>query len=344
MKDDLKKLSKRAHEAIDAVVDFDALEKVRVEFLGRKSALTDLRKGLKDLDVAQKKSFGQLFNEVKDAIEKQFDYKERQLERKKWDHIKDSERIDVTEPVLHVNTYAAGHLHPNTLVQKTFEDIASHMGFTIEDGPELESDFYNFEALNIPPSHPARDMQDTFYIDGHDDWVMRSHPSNMQVRLMRKYGAPVRIAYPGKNFRSEATDASHEHTFFQYEALIVDKHISMGHLKGIVKHMLEQLFNKEVKVRLRPSYFPFTEPSVELDMQCLICGGDGCSVCSRTGWLEMMGAGLIHPNVMRASDLDPSKWQGVAFAFGLTRMVMMRYGIEDIRHLMSGDVRFLKQF
>ncbi len=249
----------------------------------------------------------------------------------------------MTEPAKSGET-TKGHYHPHTLVQNVLEEIADGMGFTVIDGPELDSDYYNFEALNIPPSHPARDMQDTFYIEGHKDLVMRSHPSNMQVRLIKQFGTPVRVAYPGKNFRNEATDASHEHTFFQYEALMVDKNISIGHLKGIVQHTLKKLFGREVLVRLRPSYFPFTEPSVELDMGCLICDTKGCSVCKQSGWVEMMGAGLIHPNVMRAAGLDPKKWQGVAYAFGLTRLVMMRYGIEDIRHLMSGDIRFLKQF
>ncbi len=342
MKSELEKIKKESHKAIEHVANLEALEKLRVQFLGRKGELAQMRAGLKEMSEGQKKSYGKSFNSVKDAIEKAIDYKTREFERKKWDHIKDSEWVDVTEPVL--SGAQQGHKHPNTLVQETMEEIAQLMGFVVIDGPELESDYYNFEALNIPPSHPARDMQDTFYIDGKHDWVMRSHPSNMQVRLMRQYGAPVRVAYAGKNFRNEATDASHEHTFFQYEALIVDKHISMGHLKGIIKHTLQRLFNKEVTVRLRPSYFPFTEPSVELDMACLVCAAKGCAVCKYSGWIEMMGAGLIHPNVMRAADLDPAKWQGVAYAFGLTRLVMMRYGIEDIRHLMSGDLRFLKQF
>jgi len=243
----------------------------------------------------------------------------------------------------------SGHLHPLTLVQRDLEKIFSSMGFMILDGPELESDYYNFEALNIPKTHPARDMQDTFYIDhknkdGEHDMVMRTHTSNVQVRAMEKYGAPLRCVVPGRAFRSEATDACHEHTFNQMEGLMIDKNISLANMIAVMQELLSGVFRREVKVRIRPGFFPFVEPGVELDINCAICGGKGCSSCKHSGWLEILPAGLVHPNVLRAGGIDPKKYQGFAFGLGLSRLVMMKYGIDDIRLLQSGDLHFLKQF
>lgn len=223
------------------------------------------------------------------------------------------------------------------------------MGFQVVDGPEIESEFYNFEGLNIPSYHPARDMQDTFFIDKEPDkvegkLVLRTHTSPNQVRAMLKYGAPLRIIVPGRVFRNEATDASHEHTFDQVEGLLIDKDISIAHLKGVMKEFLGRLFDREMEVRFRPGYFPFVEPGIELDMSCPFCGGKACRVCKHTGWIEFMGCGMVHPNVLKAGGIDPKKYQGWAFGFGLTRLVMMRYGIDDIRHLQSGDLRFNTQF
>lgn len=343
MKVELEQLKKEAHQAVGTLTSIGALEDVRLRFLGRKGALAALRERLKDMPEEERKEMGVLFNSVKEEIEGALTYKESLFHSAAMDAIKDTERIDATEP--HLPPRERGYLHPNTIVQEELEAVAERMGFLVIDGPELETDYYNFEALNIPKTHPAREHQDTFYIEGHPDWVMRSQVSNMQVRLIEKYGAPLRVAYPGKVFRNEATDASHEHTFFQYEALIVDRNISIGNMVAIIKELLRGVFKRDdVEVRLRPGYFPFTEPSIELDMACLICMGRGCAVCKHTGWVEMLGSGLIHPNVLRAAGLNPREWNGIAYAFGLTRMVMMRYGIEDIRHLMSGDVRFLRQF
>lgn len=229
------------------------------------------------------------------------------------------------------------------------EQIFSDMGFAVMDGPEVESEYYNFEGLNIPADHPARDMQDTFFVKDkeqqkHGRLVLRTHTSPVQVRTMEKYGAPLRVIVPGRVFRYEATDASHDSTFYQVEGLLIDKNISLAHLKGVMKEFLSRLFGKEVKVRFRPGYFPFVEPGLELDFSCLICNEKGCSVCKRTGWVEFMGAGMVHPNVLKAGGIDSKIYQGWAFGFGLTRLVMMRYGIDDIRLLQSGDIRFLKQF
>ena len=218
------------------------------------------------------------------------------------------------------------------------------MGFMILEGPELESDYYNFEALNIPKTHPARDMQDTFYIEGHADLVMRTQTSNMQVRAMEKYGAPLRCAVIGATYRHEATDMSHEHSFCQIENLVVDKGISLANLVGILKTMFSGLYRQEVNVRLRPGYFPFVEPGLEAEMSCIFCGGKGCSVCKKTGWLEMGGAGLVHPNVLKYGGVDPKKYQGLAFGFGIERMAMLKYGINDIRLFRGGDLHFLTQF
>jgi phenylalanyl-tRNA synthetase alpha chain len=223
------------------------------------------------------------------------------------------------------------------------------MGFTIEDGPEAESDYYNFEGLNFPKDHPARDMQDTFFVKQepdlkHGPLVLRTHTSPVQVRTMEKYGAPLRIIVPGRVFRNEATDARHEHTFNQVEGMLIDKDISLAHLKGVMQEFLTRLFGREMKVRFRPGYFPFVEPGIELDMSCTLCGEKGCRVCKYTGWLEFMGAGMVHPNVLKAGGIDPKAYQGWAFGFGLTRLIMMRYGIDDIRLLTGGDLRFLEQF
>ncbi len=241
----------------------------------------------------------------------------------------------------------SGHLHPLTLVQRDLEKIFKSMGFMILEGPELESDYYNFEALNIPKTHPARDMQDTFYIEDKGkelDMVMRTHTSNVQVRAMEKYGAPMRAVALGRIFRNEATDASHEHTFHQIEGIMIDENISLANLAAVLKEMFTGLYQQEVNIRMRPGYFPFVEPGLEVEMSCVFCQGKGCSVCKKTGWVEMLGAGLVHPNVLKHGGIDPKKYQGFAFGTGIERLAMLKYGINDIRLFNSGDLRFLKQF
>jgi phenylalanyl-tRNA synthetase alpha chain len=305
-------------------------------------------------------------NAAKSALTEALANKRSTLEAEKIRQQLSTEFFDLTYPG---KSNEIGHIHPLSQVQFEVENIFSDMGFAIMDGPEVESEYYNFEGLNIPADHPARDMQDTFFLKDkaekkHGRLVLRTHTSPVQIRTMEKYGAPLRVIMPGRVFRYEATDASHDTTFYQVEGLLIDKHISLAHLKGVMEEFLTRLFGQpnarregeeglglvgpnptaKIKVRFRPGYFPFVEPGIELDFSCLLCEGKGCSVCKRTGWLEFMGAGMVHPNVLKAGGIDPKEYQGWAFGFGLTRLVMMRYGIDDIRLLQSGDLRFLRQF
>ncbi len=351
MKEVLGKLKTQALEEIRGAPSAEALYQIQVKYLGRKGELTNLMHGLKDLSPAEKPTLGKLFNEIKVGLESAFNQKQAALTSHEIEKNLKGGWIDVTAPG---TKYEIGHIHPLAQVQQEVEQIFSAMGFSIMDGPEVESEYYNFEGLNIPSWHPARDMQDTFFIkddnaakkDGakQGKLVLRTHTSPVQVRTMEKYGAPLRIIVPGRVFRNEATDARHEHTFNQVEGLLVDENISLAHLKGVMQEFLTRLFGREMKVRFRPGYFPFVEPGIELDMSCLLCGEKGCRVCKYTGWLEFMGAGMVHPNVLKAGGIDPKKYQGWAFGFGLTRLVMMRYGIDDIRLLSSGDLRFIEQF
>lgn len=342
----LKSLHAQALEDINHAKDLTHLQEIEVKYLGRKGELTLILKGLKDLSPEEKRTFGPLSNQVKTDLENHLQQKRSGLEKKELEQKLSQEFFDVTAPG---KTQEVGHIHPVSQVQHEVENIFSDMGFAVIDGPEVESEYYNFEGLNIPADHPARDMQDTFFLqdrehEKHGRLVLRTHTSPVQVRTMEKYGAPLRIIVPGRVFRYEATDASHDTTFYQVEGLVIDEHISLADLKGVMAEFLTRLFQKEVKVRFRPGYFPFVEPGIELDFSCLICNEKGCSVCKHTGWLEFMGAGMVHPNVLKAGGIDPKKYQGWAFGFGLTRLVMMRYGIDDIRLLQSGDLRFLKQF
>jgi phenylalanyl-tRNA synthetase alpha chain len=235
-----------------------------------------------------------------------------------------------------------GHLHPITRIQRELERLFQSLGFAVLDGPEVETEYHNFDALNIPPDHPARDMQDTFWLEGGN--LLRTHTSPVQVRGMERLGPPLRMIAPGRVFRNESVDASHEHTFYQLEGMMIDRDVSVANLIYFMKTLLGAIFHREVTVRLRPGYFPFVEPGFELDIQCLICGGPGCAVCKQSGWVELLPCGLVNPNVLRMSGIDPNEWNGFAFGLGLTRLVMMRYGIGDIRQLQGGDLRFLEQF
>jgi len=344
MKDELGKLHKEAEQMIRAAEDLASLEKIEVEFLGRKDGkLNNILKGLKDLSPEEKKAIGQSANELKEKLVSELAEKRRELEQKKIAQEIETDKIDLSLPV----SPKLGSIHPSAQIQYELEDIFSSMGFIILDGPELESDYYNFEALNIPEHHPARDMQDTFYVKtkkGDPKQVLRTHTSPMQVRAMQKYGAPLRAVGPGRVFRYEALDASHDNTFYQLEGIMVDKNLSITNLIAVMKTLLKGIFKKDVKVRLRPGFFPFVEPGFELDINCLICGGRGCPVCKQSGWVELLPCGMIHPNVLKAGNIDPNEYSGFAFGLGLTRLVMMRYGIDDIRLLNSGDLRFLKQF
>ncbi|TAN33646.1 phenylalanine--tRNA ligase subunit alpha [Patescibacteria group bacterium] len=343
MIDKLVQLKESALREIGATKSAGELEQLEIKLLGRKSGeLTLLLKGLKNLSDEEKKSAGQLANEVKGAIEKALAAKKSELMTGEWKNSLEKERVDVTQPALPVEE--RGHFHPNTLVQKDLEDLFTSMGFMVLDGPELESDYYNFTAVNIPPEHPARDMQDTFYIKGHSDWVLRTHTSSVQVRAMQKYGVPLRAIVPGKCYRNEATDPRHEHTFYQLEGIVIDKNISFAHMKGVMQAVADHLFGVGTELRLMPKFYPFVEPGVRGELTCFLCHGKGCRVCKNTGWLEVMPGGMIHPNVLREGGVDPKIYSGFAFGFGLTRLVMLKYGIEDVRHLESGDLRFIKQF
>ncbi|MFH1233036.1 MAG: phenylalanine--tRNA ligase subunit alpha [Patescibacteria group bacterium] len=352
MKDNLEKLKQEIIDQLNRIKDGFALRDLEIKYLGRKGELTKILRNVAELGEAEKKNIGQLANNIKTEIVARFaTAKNIILEKNNIQPF-----VDVSSPG---QTIARGHLHPITQVQNELEDLFTSMGFMVLDGPELESDYYNFEALNIPKHHPARDMQDTFYVDtqkdtecpiGHSvskheyDLVMRTHTSPVQVRAMQKYGVPLRCIVPGRVFRCEATDACHEHTLYQIEGLMIDKNISIANLISVVKEMLSGIFRKEIKIRIRPGYFPFVEPGIEFDMGCLVCNGKGCPSCKRSGWLEMGGAGMVHPNVLRAGGIDSKKYSGFAFGMGIDRLAMMKYGINDIRFFESGDLRFLKQF
>ena len=275
----------------------------------------------------------------KQEFETKFDARKAALESAALDARLESEWIDLTAPAPGVRP---GSLHPVTQVQRELEDLFVSLGFTVLDGPEVETEYYNFDALNIPSDHPARDMQDTFWLK--DGRLLRTHTSPVQVRGLEKLGPPLKMIAPGRVFRNEEVDASHEHTFYQLEGMMVDRDVSVAHLIYFMKTLLSAIFHRDVTVRLRPGFFPFVEPGFELDIQCLICGGSGCPVCKQSGWVELLPCGLVHPAVLRYGGVDPEQWNGFAFGLGLTRLAMMRYGIDDIRLFMSGDLRFLKQF
>ncbi|MCL4795778.1 MAG: phenylalanine--tRNA ligase subunit alpha [Bryobacteraceae bacterium] len=337
--DTLTELETRAAALLDDAEDAEALETARVEFLGRKGALAGISKEMGRLTPEERAQVGRLLNGVKQNLEARYETRKAGFERAALDARLAGEWLDLTLPAPGPRP---GRLHPLTQIMRELEDLFTSLGFAVVDGPEVETEWYNFDALNIPPAHPARDAQDTFWMeDGH---LLRTHTSPVQVRAMERFGAPLRIIAPGRVFRNEELDASHEHTFYQLEGMMVDRHVSVGHMLYFMKSLLAAIFGREVTVRLRPGFFPFVEPGFELDIQCLLCGGKGCPVCKQSGWVELLPCGLVHPNVLRAGGLDPEEWNGFAFGLGLTRLVMMRYGIDDIRHLAAGDLRFLRQF
>jgi phenylalanyl-tRNA synthetase alpha chain len=315
------------------------LEAVRIEALGRKGALADLSKQLGKLSPEERARAGKSLNAVKQNLETALESRQAEFARAQLTRRLESEWLDLTVPPPGPRI---GHLHPLTQIQSEIEDLFVSMGFTVLDGPEVETEHHNFNALNIPGDHPARDAQDTFWLtDGN---LLRTHTSPVQIRGLEKLKPPLRIIAPGRVFRNESVDASHDHTFYQIEGMMVDREVSVANLVYFMKTMLAGIFHREVTVRLRPGFFPFVEPGFELDIQCLLCGGSGCPVCKQSGWVEQLGCGLVHPNVLRLSGLDPEVWNGWAFGLGLTRLVMMRYSIDDIRLLQGGDLRFLNQF
>jgi phenylalanyl-tRNA synthetase alpha chain len=310
-----------------------------VEILGRKGILSHISKEMGKLAPGDRARAGKLLNAAKQAVEDAFERRKQEFEKASLNFRLDAEWLDLTLPAPGVRP---GSLHPITQIQMEIEDLFVSLGFMVLDGPEVETEFHNFDALNIPAEHPARDAQDTFWLtDGN---LLRTHTSPVQVRGMERFPPPLRMIAPGRAFRNESVDASHEHTFYQLEGMMIDRDVSVAHLLYFMKTLLKEIFRREVTVRLRPGFFPFVEPGFELDIQCVICGGSGCPVCKQSGWVELLPCGLVNPNVLRISGLDPEKWNGFAFGLGLTRLVMMRYGIDDIRLLQSGDLRFLGQF
>lgn len=337
--DQLARFEADARERIEAASTSEELETVRIDVLGRKGTLTHFSKEIPKLAADERGAAGKALNAAKQAIESAFETKKSRFEEQALSARLDAEWVDLTLPAPVVRP---GRLHPLTLIRHEIEEVFTSMGFAVMDGPEVETEWNNFDALNIPPDHPARDMQDTFWLDnGH---LLRTHTSPVQIRGMRKLGPPLRMIAPGRVFRNEEVDASHEHTFYQLEGMMVDRDVSVAHLLYFMKTLLSAVFKRDVTVRLRPGYFPFVEPGFELDIQCLICGGPGCAVCKQSGWVELLPCGLVHPNVLRFGGIDPEQWSGFAFGLGLTRLVMMRYGIDDIRLLQSGDLRFAQQF
>ena len=315
------------------------LESVRVDVLGRKGALALISKEMGKLAPEERARTGKLLNQAKDDLESLILAAQNKFSAQTMAVRLDAEWIDVTLPAPGPRP---GSLHPITQIQIEIEDLFVSLGFMVLDGPEVETEYHNFDALNIPPEHPARDAQDTFWLtDGN---LLRTHTSPVQVRGMERFSPPLRMIAPGRAFRNESVDASHEHTFYQLEGMMIDRDVSVAHLLYFMKTLLAEIFRREVTVRLRPGFFPFVEPGFELDIQCVICGGAGCPVCKQSGWVELLPCGLVNPNVLRISGIDPEKWNGFAFGLGLTRLVMMRYGIDDIRLLQSGDLRFLQQF
>jgi len=338
MKEKLGQIGDQAREAIMKASTEAELQQVKSRYLGKKGEVTDLMKGMRDLPPEQRPEFGAQVNQVKGALEELVELQLQHVREAAIDERLQSEKIDVTLPG---REPARGSKHPVSLVTADLVEIFSGLGFSVAEGPEIEKDFYNFEALNIPKDHPARDMQDTFYVS--DDVVLRTHTSPVQIRSMLKHQPPVRVIAPGTVYRRDS-DLTHSPMFHQIEGFMVDKHITFGDLKGILTNFITEYFGANTDVRFRPSFFPFTEPSAEVDIQCVICGGAGCRVCKGSGWLEILGSGMIDPEVFRSVGYDPQVYSGFAFGMGLERIAMLKYGVNDLRLFFENDVRFLKLF
>ena len=339
MKDKLQEITKRAMEQIEAADEMTALNDVRVAILGKKGELTAVLKSMKDVKPEDRPAVGQLVNETRSAIEEKLAEAKERLEGAEMELRLKSEVIDVTLPAKKAKI---GHLHPNTNVLQEVEDIFVGMGYEVVEGPEVEYDYYNFEALNIPANHPAKDEQDTFYIN--KDILLRTQTSPVQVRVMEKGKLPIRMIAPGRVFRSDEVDATHSPSFHQIEGMVIDKNITFAYLKGTLQDFVKQLFGADTKVKFRPHHFPFTEPSAEMDVSCFKCGGKGCRFCKGEGWIEILGCGMVHPKVLKMSGIDPNEYQGFAFGLGLERITLLKYEIDDMRMLYENDDRFLKQF
>ena len=355
MKEDLAHIRENALQAIAKADTPEAVEGLRIQYLGRKSALISALRSLKDLSPEDRKQIGAQAQALQKEITDLLDERMGAIRSTLRESVLEKEWVDVTRPGV---PSEKGHVHPLTKITREMIAIFSAMGFETVDGPEVETEYYNFDALNIPASHPAREMWDTFWLKDrqriagaksqrsvrHDHLLLRTHTSPVQIRYMETHNPPIRIIVPGRVYRYEATDASHDIQFHQIEGLVVDRNISIANFKAVIQEFFSRLFTKRVTIRLRPSYFPFTEPSVEVDISCVYCNQKGCSLCKRTGWLELAGAGMVHPNVFKAAGYNPKDVRGFAFGMAIDRMALMKYGIPDIRLFRSGDLKFLKQF
>lgn len=339
MKEKLQAIQEKVMAEVQNVADLKKLDEIRVAILGKKGDLTAVLRGMKDLTEEERPHVGKLANEVREKIEAVLEQAKETLSQKARESQLGSENIDVTMPAKRVKI---GHRHPMNIVLDDLKAIFMGMGYSIAEGPEIEKDYYNFEALNIPEHHPAKDEQDTFYIS--KDIVLRTQTSPVQVRTMEQQKPPIRIIAPGRVYRSDEVDATHSPVFNQVEGLVIDKGVTMADLKGALAEFAKELYGDKVKVKFRPHHFPFTEPSAEMDVSCVICGGEGCRVCKGSGWIEILGCGMVHPRVLEMSGIDPTVYSGFAFGMGLERITMLRYGVEDLRLFYENDVRFLNQF
>ena len=339
MKAQLEKIKSEALAKIDASDALEKLNEIRVAYLGKKGELTTVLKSMKDVAPEERPKVGQMVNEVRALIEERLEETKTALARKAREEQMKREVIDVTLPAKKANT---GHKHPNTIALEEVERIFVGMGYEVVEGPEVEYDLYNFEKLNIPKGHPARDEQDTFYIN--DSILLRSQTSPVQARVMEKQKPPIRMIAPGRVFRSDEVDATHSPSFHQIEGLVIDKHITFADLKGTLAEFARELFGEDTKVKFRPHHFPFTEPSAEVDVSCFKCGGKGCRFCKGSGWIEILGCGMVHPHVLEMCGIDPEEYTGFAFGVGLERIALLKYEIDDMRLLYENDIRFLKQF
>ena len=339
MKEKIAEIEKKSIQEIENCTTQKELNELKVKYLGKKGKLTTVLRGMGALSPEERPVIGSLVNQVRDKLNELFTEKEETFKKKELEKRLLTEKIDITEPSKKIEL---GSLHPITQIIKEVEEIFLGMGYKIADGPEVEKAIYNFDKLNTPPDHPARDIQDTFYIT--DDVVLRSQTSPVQARVMENQKPPIKIICPGAVYRSDSVDATHSPVFHQIEGLVVDKNISMTDLKGTLEMFAKKCLGENTKIRFRPHHFPFTEPSAEADVSCFVCGGKGCRVCKGEGWIELLGCGMVHPNVFKNCGIDPDEYTGFAFGFGVERIAMAKFGIEDMRLLFENDVRFLKQF
>lgn len=339
MKEEILKIKENSQKSIKECKSLKELSDLKVQYLGKKGELTVVLRGMGALTPEERPIIGALVNELRDELNNLIEEKEKELKKEELLKKLETENIDVTEPSKKVNL---GSLHPITQIINEVEEIFLGMGYEIADGPEVEKAIYNFDKLNTPPDHPARDVQDTFYIT--DDIVLRSQTSPVQARVMENQKPPIKIICPGAVYRSDSVDATHSPVFHQIEGLVVDKNVSMTDLKGTLEMFAKKCLGENTKIRFRPHHFPFTEPSAEADVSCFVCGGKGCRVCKGEGWIELLGCGMVHPNVLKNCGIDPEEYSGFAFGFGVERIAMAKFGIEDMRLLFENDVRFLKQF